>query len=104
MGVIEAAKESNVYAIGVDGNQDQIAEGTVLTSMLKRVDVAVFKTIEAVKDNTFKGEIKAFGLAEDGVGTTDFKYTKDKLPGGTLEKLAEIKEKLIAGEITIQTK
>lgn len=102
MGVIEAAKESGVYAIGVDSNQDHIAPGVVLTSMLKKVDIAVFRTVKAVKEGTFKGELTEFGLAEDGVGTTNFEFTKDKLPAGTMEKLAEIKEKLINGEITIK--
>lgn len=102
MGVIEACKESGVYAIGVDSNQDYIAKGTVLTSMIKKVDNAVFMTIEDVINGEFEGGVKSFGLAEKGVGVTDFEYTKDELPKGTLEQIEIIKEKIINGDIVIE--
>ena len=54
IGVIEAAKEAKVFAIGVDSNQDGIAQGTVLTSMMKYVDVAVYNAVKSVKEGTFK--------------------------------------------------
>jgi basic membrane protein A len=66
-GVIEAAREKGVFAIGVDSNQNHMAPGTMLTSMEKRVDNAVFATIRALKEGRFAGGVQEFGLAEGGV-------------------------------------
>lgn len=99
VGVIDAAKESGVYAIGVDSNQDNVAPGTVLTSMIKNVDVAVYDTVKQVLDNDFKSGVNRFGVAENGVGTTDFANTKDVIGEEKLNKLNKIKEKIINGEI-----
>ncbi|WP_320047136.1 BMP family ABC transporter substrate-binding protein [uncultured Ilyobacter sp.] len=99
VGVIDAAKEAGVYAIGVDSNQDNVAPGTVLTSMIKNVDVAVYDTVKQVLDNDFKAGINRFGVAEGGVGTSDFANTKDVIGEEKLNKLSEIKEKIINGEI-----
>lgn len=98
-GVIEAAKESGVYAIGVDSNQDSVAPGVVLTSMIKNVDIVVYTTIKDVIEDRFQSGIREFGLAEGGVSISDFEFTKDKIPEDVLKKLDEIKEKIIAGEI-----
>lgn len=68
LGYIQAAKEKNVYAIGVDADQAFVAPETVLTSALKRVDKAVFETIRAVKDNKFKAGDNFFNAGNDGVG------------------------------------
>ena len=68
-GVIEAASETGNYAIGVDSDQNYMAPGHVLTSMLKRVDVAVYNAIHDVVNGEFEGGMdKRFGLAENGVG------------------------------------
>ena len=68
LGVFEAARTMNRLAIGVDADQYREAPGHVLTSMVKRVDNAVYDAILRVKENRFKGGIYDFGLAEDGVG------------------------------------
>ena len=68
LGVLKAAAEGGALAIGVDANQNYLYPGKVLTSMLKRVDVAVYNVMKSGKDGTFKGGIQALGLAEDGVG------------------------------------
>ena len=77
-GLFQAAKEhsestgSHVWAIGVDSDQYLTAgaefQPYILTSMLKRVDVAVYKTISAFADDTFTGGYRTFNLADDGVG------------------------------------
>lgn len=100
IGVIEAAKESKVYAIGVDSNQDGIAQGTVLTSMLKMVDVAVYNTIKDLKDGKFAAGEHRFGIKEGGVGTTEFEFTKDKIGAENLAKLEAIKKDIVDGKIT----
>ena len=100
VGVIEAAKESKVFAIGVDSNQDSKAKGTVLTSMVKNVDIAVYNTIKAVKEGTFKAGEQRLGVAEGGVGTTDFEFTKDIIGAENIAKLEQIRKDIIDGKIT----
>ncbi len=71
LGVLKAAAEGGALSIGVDANQNYLYPGKVLTSMLKRVDVAVYNVMKAGKDGTFKGgvaNLQALGLAQDGVG------------------------------------
>lgn len=67
-GVIEAAKEQGFYAIGVDSDQDSVAPGTVITSMMKHVDANVLKMIEAAKGGDFASGSKLVGLAEGATG------------------------------------
>lgn len=103
VGVFQAAKEKGVYAIGVDSNQDSLAEGVILTSMIKKVDTAVVNIIKEVQENKFKGQIYEYGLKEDGVGMTDFEFTKDKIGEENFKKLEEIKKKISDGEIEIKS-
>lgn len=56
-GVFEAAAEKGVLAIGVDSNQNWMYPGTIVASMLKRVDVAVFETVKAVKEGTYQAGV-----------------------------------------------
>lgn len=101
LGVIDAAKDAGKYAIGVDSNQDDVAPGTVLTSMVKHVDNAVFETIKDVKDGKFKAGVREFDLASGGVGLTDFKNTKDKFGADNLKKLDDVSKKIASGAIKV---
>lgn len=101
-GVIQAAQASGRYAIGVDTNQDGLAPGSVLTSMLKNTDVAMETVLSQYADGAFPGgETISLGLAEDGVGLTEFEHTRDAIDEATLTRLAEIEEQIIAGEIEV---
>ena len=84
LGVINAANESTtagkpVYAIGVDSDQDYIAPGVVLTSMVKRVDTAVYDLIETSINDTlttkYMGQWTQLGLKENGVAISNMTYT-----------------------------
>lgn len=87
-GVIEAASETGNYAIGVDSDQNYLAPGHVLTSMLKRVDVAVYKTIRDVVNGEFGGGTdKRFGLAENGVDYALDVFNRVKEFPGQVEQL-----------------
>jgi len=66
LGVIQAAKDGGKMSIGVDSNQNYIAPGSVLTSVLKRVDVTVYNAFK--NDASFKGGVVSLGVAENGVG------------------------------------
>lgn len=103
-GTIEAAVEAGKWAIGVDSDQyltagSPEAQAVILTSMIKRVDVAVFETIKAVSEGDKSGGIKIFDLANDGVGySTSGGYIDD-----FVDQLEEIKAAIIAGEIEVPT-
>jgi len=103
LGVIDAAKEKGVYAIGVDSDQDYVAEGTVLTSMVKRVDEAVYSTIKDFLDDKFTAGETVYDLKAGGVGLSEMKYTKDKIDPAILAKVDEAAEKIKSGAWKIPT-
>ena len=103
LGVIQAAKEAGKLAIGVDSDQDAVAPGFVLTSMVKRVDKAVFATIKDLKDGKFQGGKAVYDLKDDGVGLTDFKYTKDKISPKGMGMINMARAAIIAGKVTVPT-
>jgi basic membrane protein A len=100
-GVIDAAQERGLYAIGVDANQNYMAPGHVLTSMLKRVDVAVFQIIKDVVEGKFEGGKHTYGLEIDGVGYALDEYNKDLIPDDVLARVEEIKAGIVSGAIHV---
>ncbi|WP_442855238.1 BMP family lipoprotein [Bosea sp. PAMC 26642] len=68
IGVLRAAADAGKLGIGVDSNQNALQPGKVLTSMLKRVDVAAYASFKAARDGTWKPGLSVLGLKEDGVG------------------------------------
>ena len=101
-GVFQAAKDKHIYAIGVDSNQDGLVKGTILTSMIKKIDTGVFDAIKEVKEDKFQGKIYELGLKEDGLELTKFEFTKDQIGEENIKKLDEIKQKIINGEIVVK--
>ncbi|WP_121072729.1 BMP family lipoprotein [Leucobacter aridicollis] len=101
-GVIQAAQDANHYAIGVDDNQDGQAPGFVLTSVLKRADLAVESVVSDYAKGSFPGgKTITFGLKEDAVGLTDFEFTKDAIAPEAIAKVEELKAGIIAGDIQV---
>ena len=101
LGVIEAAREQGKLAIGVDSNQNGVAPGTVLTSMVKRVDNAIYREIESVLKGEFRGGLVEFGLAEDGVGFSLDEHNRALLPASVLDQVAELRAEVEAGKIDV---
>lgn len=101
LGVFEAAREKNILAIGVDSDQYQEAPGFILTSMVKRVDIAVYKTVQDVLAGKFQGGIREFGLAEDGVGYVYDQNNKNLISDLANKKAQELKMKIIQGKIKV---
>ncbi|MBW3592266.1 MAG: BMP family ABC transporter substrate-binding protein [Actinobacteria bacterium] len=98
LGALDAAKERNVWGIGVDADQAFLGDH-ILTSALKRVDVSVFKTIESVVNDSFEGGgVTTFGLADDGVGLGE---TSPDAPADAVEETRAQIEKVIAGQVEI---
>jgi basic membrane protein A len=101
-GVIDAAKESKTFAIGVDSNQNYMAPGSVLTSMVKRVDTQAYDMIKAVNADSFKGgEVKYYGLAEDGVAAAMDEFNKGLIADPVLAEVDGLKAKLLSGDIVV---
>jgi len=107
LGLFEAAKEhseasgSKVWAIGVDSDQyltaDEELQEFILTSMLKRVDVAVYETIAAQVEGNFEGGYRTFDLASDGVGYS----TTGGFVDDIVDELEDLKAQIVSGEIEV---
>jgi basic membrane protein A len=89
------------YVIGVDSNQNGVKPGFVLTSMVKRVDNAVYEVVKAVKDGKFESGFQVFGLDKDGVAYAMDQYNKNLISKETLDKVEEARKKIISGEIKV---
>jgi basic membrane protein A and related proteins len=101
-GIIQAAEQADRYAIGVDTDQDGLAPGAVLTSMIKRTDYAVYDAINRlVCGQLAGGETVTLGLAEGAVGLSPMTYTRDLIPTEFLDRVAELRQRIIDGEIAV---
>lgn len=100
LGVLKAASEAKILSIGVDANQNYLYPGQVLSSMLKRVDVAVYNVMKNGVDK-FEPGIKALGLAEDGVGYALDDNNKDLVNADMQAKVEAAKADIIAGKIQV---
>jgi basic membrane protein A len=89
------------FVIGVDSNQNGVKPGFVLTSMVKRVDNAVYNIIRDVVSGNFKGGFHVFGLEADGVGYVVDEYNKDLVSPAAIAAAEEARKKIIAGQITV---
>ena len=101
IGVIEAARETGNFAIGVDSNQNYMAPGYVLTSMVKRVDNAVYAVVLEALENRFEGGVEELGLAEGGVGYAMDDYNAGLISDTIVEAVEAAKAGIIAGEIDV---
>lgn len=103
IGVIKEAqtRPEGYFAIGVDSDQDYMAPGKVLTSMIKHVDYAVWLSIKSVMENTFQSGYVELGVKEGGVGISPLKYTKSLIPAEVLTKVETLRQKIASGEIVV---
>jgi basic membrane protein A len=100
-GVIEAAASQKKFAIGVDQDQNKLAPEYVISSMMKRVDVAVFNISKATQGGNFPGgKTTVLGLKEDGVGYAP-KTLWDKMPAGTKDLVDKYASAIKAGQFTV---
>ncbi|XKG99722.1 BMP family ABC transporter substrate-binding protein [Pelagibacterium halotolerans] len=102
LGVLQTAADSDVYSIGVDSNQNYLHPGSVLTSMLKRVDVAVQTAFtEAGSDDTFQPGRIDLGLADEGVGYALDEYNADLITDEMQAEVEALKQGIIDGDIEV---
>ncbi|MDQ3748587.1 MAG: BMP family ABC transporter substrate-binding protein [Acidobacteriota bacterium] len=96
-----AQGEANKFVIGVDSNQNGQKPGFVLTSMVKRVDNAVYDVVKEVLGDNFKGGFHVFGLDKDGVAYAMDDNNKSLISPEILQRVEEARSKIVAGEIKV---
>ena len=103
-GVFQAATDAGTYAIGVDTNQNGLAPGTILSSMMKNVDRSLAAAIgDFVAGELAFGTTEVYGLANDGVGLATDEHYEELVPAEVRQRIDEITEDLLSGEITVES-
>jgi basic membrane protein A len=100
-GVLKAAADAGKYGIGVDSDQDNLFPGHILTSMMKRVDVATYDSFMAAKNGTWKAGVEVFGLKNNGVGFAEDQWNKTILTAQAKKAAEAAKADIIAGKIKV---
>jgi basic membrane protein A and related proteins len=102
-GLFEAAQQESIFAIGVDSDQAQLfPEAPILTSVVKRVDNAVFQTVEAAANGEFPGgEVREFGLEDEGISLAPFGEFDGDVPQEVKDAVEEARQGIIDGEIEV---
>ena len=101
VGVIQAAADAGKLAIGVDSNQNGLAPGSVLTSMLKRVDVAAYETFMDAKNNAFTSGVQVLGIAEGGVDWALDDNNKSLITADIKSAIEKAKNGILSGDIVV---
>jgi basic membrane protein A and related proteins len=103
LGTIDAARTrpTGYYIIGVDNNQDAVAPGKVLTSMVKHVDIAVLDIAKGIETaHPLSGHV-VLGLKDGGISLTDFRYTRSTVTPQMQARLQTLQQAIISGRISV---
>ncbi len=101
LGVFDAVEQRDKFIIGVDSNQNWVKPGHVLTSMVKRIDNAVYQIIQDRVQGKFKGGIHVYGLDNGGIGYAMDQYNAGLIPASVIAEVEAAKAKIIHGEIKV---
>jgi len=101
MGVLQAARDRGKYGIGVDSNQDHLFPGTMLTSMVKRVDLASYQSFKAMQAGTWRAGLTVLGLKEGGVDWTLDQHNDKVVTADIKAKVEAAKADIISGKIVV---
>jgi len=99
VGVLQAAADADILSIGVDANQNYMHPGKVLTSMLKRVDLAVYNAFS--EGESLTTGFNVMGLAEDGVGYALDEHNESLVSAKMVSTLEAEKAKIVSGQIKV---
>jgi basic membrane protein A len=102
IGVLQAAADAGKLGIGVDSNQNHLHPGNVLTSMLKRVDVAVYDAFMDGMNGELEGALLSLGLAENGVGYALDENNETLMTDEMIAQIEAAKAGIIGGGITVE--
>ncbi|WP_437778057.1 BMP family lipoprotein [Sorangium sp. So ce1097] len=103
-GVFEAARDMGIKAIGVDRDQHDEMPGTVITSMIKRADVAVFEVVRALTEGRFEGGLSSFGLVEGGVGYVNEGPHAAGIPAEVRARVDALAARVVRGELAVSSR
>ncbi|HEY0546248.1 MAG TPA: BMP family ABC transporter substrate-binding protein [Pyrinomonadaceae bacterium] len=101
LGAFDAVEQHSKFVIGVDSNQNWVKPGFVLTSMVKRVDNAVYQIIKDKVNGKFQGGLHVYGLDNEGVGYAMDQYNEKLIPPDVIRDVEAAKQKIIKGEIKV---
>lgn len=101
VGVYQAAKDAGKLAIGVDSNQNYLHPGTMLTSMLKRVDVAAYNAFKQAMDDTWQPGVQVLGLAEEGVGWALDEHNEALISDDMKSAVEGVAKQIVAGDLAV---
>ena len=101
LGVLQTAADNKKLSIGVDSNQNHLHPGSVLTSMVKRVDLAVYNTFKDTKDDKFTAGVQALGVKEDGVAYALDDNNKSLITVEMKAAVEKAKADIIAGTVKV---
>ncbi len=102
VGVYQAAEDSGNMAIGVDSNQNYLHPGTMLTSMIKRVDVAVFNAFNDARTGNWSAGIQVMGLEQDGVGYAIDEFNRSLISAEMEARIEQARKDIISGKIVVK--
>ncbi len=103
-GVFEAAADAHVLAIGVDADQHDEMPGTIVTSMIKRGEIAVFEIIRAVVEGRFSGGMRVFGLSEGGVDYVHDGPHAAGIPEDVKKKVEALRADVVAKRVAVPSR
>jgi basic membrane protein A len=101
IGVMQAAADAGLLSIGCDSNQDYLHPGSVLTSALKRVDVAVEAVFTDARNGTWRAGDRELGLAENGVGYSLDEFNRKLITPEMQKRLDQARADIIAGTVSV---
>ncbi len=101
LGVFDAVEQRDKFIIGVDSNQNWVKPGHVLTSMVKRIDNAVYQIIQDRVNGRFAAGIHVYGLEDGGIGYAMDQFNAGLIPDAVIAEVEAAKAKIIRGEIKV---
>jgi basic membrane protein A and related proteins len=101
LGVLQAAKDRGKLAIGVDSNQNHLQPGTILTSMVKRVDLAAYDSLKTAMNDAWQPGLFVLGLKEGGVDWALDEYNAKLVTPDMKARVDQIKADIVGGKITV---
>jgi basic membrane protein A and related proteins len=101
LGVLQAAKDRGRLAIGVDSNQNYLYPGTMLTSMVKRVDLAVYESFKFAREGVWQPGVRVLGVAEGGVGYALDQYNRSLITPDMEMRLSQARTDIIEKRIKV---
>jgi basic membrane protein A len=101
LGVLQAAKDRGRLAIGVDSNQNYLYPGTMLTSMVKRVDLAVYESFKFAREGVWQSGVRVLGVAEGGVGYSLDQYNRPLITPDMEMRLSQARTDIIERRIKV---